>query len=96
MDMAVSKYPKEKQTAILQLQVSESCKNILRVYQGNPALATSIRNELAGDSLQLESEPLQQAMKMIDGLYGRYRVYRVVTRFKYETMITRKAIMTQS
>ena len=55
---------------MLQVQISESCKNIMRKHSENPGLAASIRHELTGNNAHLGGESLVHALKMIDGLKG--------------------------
>ncbi|CAK8677923.1 unnamed protein product [Clavelina lepadiformis] len=60
--------PNEERLKALQVEVSNSCKNILRMFRENPSAATSIRNELVGEYAKLAGKPLKDALEMIKKL----------------------------
>ena len=63
-------YP-DKKHAALTLQISESCKNILRKYSEYPTVAAAIRTELDDEEIDKKGKAVEQSMNLIDLLYGR-------------------------
>ena len=75
LDDAIEEKKNDKTISTLQLQVSESCKNIQRLHENNPGIVTSIRSELSGAYAHKGGPELGEALRMIEGLYGKLDLF---------------------